>query len=72
LNELVRKLKSNNYDDNYYKKNSNFRKGDFMKIIIFAGGWGSRMGQLAEVIPKPMVSIGNKPILWHIMKIYSH
>ena len=42
-----------------------------MKIIILAGGLGTRMGQLTELIPKPMVNIGNKPILWHIMKIYS-
>jgi glucose-1-phosphate cytidylyltransferase len=43
-----------------------------MKVIILAGGWGTRLGQMAELIPKPMVSIGNKPVLWHIMKIYSH
>ena len=43
-----------------------------MKVIILAGGWGTRLGQLSEIIPKPMVYIGNKPILWHIMKIYSH
>ena len=43
-----------------------------MKVIILAGGWGSRLGHLTELIPKPMVKIGNKPILWHIMKIYSH
>ncbi|MBT4662581.1 MAG: glucose-1-phosphate cytidylyltransferase [Candidatus Marinimicrobia bacterium] len=43
-----------------------------MKVIILAGGWGTRMGQLAELLPKPMVSIGNMPVLWHIMKIYSH
>ena len=42
-----------------------------MKTIILAGGWGSRLGQLSEMIPKPMVTIGNKPILWHIMKTYS-
>ena len=42
-----------------------------MKVIILAGGWGSRLGQLTESIPKPMVAIGNKPVLWHIMKIYS-
>ncbi len=42
-----------------------------MKVIIFAGGWGTRLGQLSEVIPKPMVLIGNRPILWHIMKYYS-
>ena len=43
-----------------------------MKTIIFAGGWGTRMGQLTELVPKPLVLIGSKPILWHIMKIYSH
>jgi len=43
-----------------------------MKTIILAGGWGSRLGQLSESIPKPMVTIGNKPVLWHIMKTYSH
>ena len=43
-----------------------------MKVIILAGGWGTRMGQLADLIPKPMAHIGNKPILWHIMKNYSH
>jgi len=43
-----------------------------MKTIILAGGWGTRMGQLAEIVPKPMVYIGNRPVLWHIMKTYSH
>jgi glucose-1-phosphate cytidylyltransferase len=43
-----------------------------MKVIILAGGMGTRLGQQVEAIPKPMVLIGNKPILWHIMKIYSH
>ena len=43
-----------------------------MKVIILAGGWGTRLGKQTEVIPKPMVPIGNKPILWHIMKIYSN
>ncbi|MHA1284392.1 MAG: glucose-1-phosphate cytidylyltransferase [Promethearchaeota archaeon] len=43
-----------------------------MKVIILAGGWGTRLGRRTELIPKPMVKIGNKPILWHIMKIYSH
>ena len=35
-----------------------------MKTIILAGGWGTRLGQLSELIPKPMVTIGNKPVLW--------
>ena len=43
-----------------------------MKVIILAGGWGTRLGSLSEDIPKPMVKIGNKPIIWHIMKIFSH
>jgi len=43
-----------------------------MKTIILAGGWGSRLGVITELIPKPMVPIGGKPVLWHIMKIYSH
>ena len=43
-----------------------------MKTVILAGGWGSRLGQRTTTIPKPMLKIGNKPILWHIMKIYSH
>jgi glucose-1-phosphate cytidylyltransferase len=43
-----------------------------VKVIILAGGWGTRMGQLAELKPKPMVNVGGKPILWHVMKIYSH
>ena len=42
-----------------------------MKVIILAGGYGTRLGNITEAIPKPMVKIGNKPILWHIMKIYS-
>ena len=42
-----------------------------MKVIILAGGWGTRLGKQASEIPKPMVLIGNKPILWHIMKIFS-
>lgn len=42
-----------------------------MKIVILAGGWGTRLGSLTELIPKPMLKIGNRPILWHIMKLYS-
>ena len=42
-----------------------------MKVVILAGGHGTRLGHLSENIPKPMVKIGNKPVLWHIMKIYS-
>ncbi len=43
-----------------------------MPVVIFCGGQGSRMKEETEFRPKPMVSLGGKPILWHIMKIYSH
>jgi glucose-1-phosphate cytidylyltransferase len=43
-----------------------------MKVVIFAGGLGTRLSEETDVRPKPMVEIGGKPILWHIMKIYSH
>jgi glucose-1-phosphate cytidylyltransferase len=43
-----------------------------MKVVIFAGGLGTRISEETDVRPKPMVEIGGKPILWHIMKIYSH
>lgn len=42
-----------------------------MKTIILAGGYGTRLGNITEAIPKPLIKIGNKPILWHIMKIYA-
>ncbi len=43
-----------------------------MKTIILAGGWGTRLGQHTEWIPKPMVQIGERPMVWHIMNIYAH
>ena len=42
-----------------------------MKVVILAGGYGSRLGEITEMIPKPMVTIGNKPILMHVMNIYA-
>lgn len=42
-----------------------------MKVVILAGGLGTRLSEETEVRPKPMVEIGGRPILWHIMKIYS-
>lgn len=43
-----------------------------MKAVILAGGLGSRISEETTIKPKPMIEIGGKPILWHIMKIYSH
>lgn len=42
------------------------------KVVILAGGLGTRLSEETKLVPKPMVEIGGKPILWHIMKIYSH
>ena len=42
-----------------------------MKAVIFAGGYGTRFSEKTQYMPKPMIEIGGKPILWHIMKIYS-
>lgn len=42
-----------------------------MKVLLLAGGFGTRLSEETNVLPKPMVEIGGKPILWHIMKMYS-
>jgi glucose-1-phosphate cytidylyltransferase len=53
-------------------------KGDFVpasvvdKLVILAGGLGTRLSEETEVRPKPLVEIGGRPIIWHLMKIYSH
>src|SRR5258707_537689 len=43
-----------------------------MKAVILAGGLGTRISEETSVRPKPMIDIGGKPVLWHILKIYSH
>ena len=43
-----------------------------MKVVILAGGFGTRLSEETQIKPKPMIEIGGKPILWHIMKIYSY
>ncbi len=43
-----------------------------MKVVILAGGFGTRISEESHLIPKPMIEIGDRPILWHIMKHYSH
>ena len=42
-----------------------------MKVVILAGGFGSRISEYSKKIPKPMITVGDKPLLWHIMKTYS-
>jgi glucose-1-phosphate cytidylyltransferase len=43
-----------------------------MKLVILAGGLGTRIAEESEIRPKPMIEIGERPLIWHIMKIYSH
>ena len=43
-----------------------------MKVVILAGGFGTRISEESHLKPKPMIEIGGKPIMWHIMKLYSH
>ena len=43
-----------------------------MKVVLFCGGLGMRMREYSEAVPKPMVSIGYRPVLWHVMKYYAH
>jgi glucose-1-phosphate cytidylyltransferase len=43
-----------------------------MKVVLFCGGLGTRMREYSEAVPKPMVPIGYRPILWHVMKYYAH
>ena len=43
-----------------------------MKAVILAGGYGTRISEESHMRPKPMIEIGGMPLLWHIMKIYSH
>ncbi len=43
-----------------------------MKVVVLAGGYGSRLSEETELRPKPMVEVGGRPLLWHIMKYYAH
>ena len=43
-----------------------------MKVVLFCGGLGTRLKEYSETIPKPMVEIGHRPIMWHLMKYYAH
>ena len=54
---------------NWYKVKKNKIEYLKMKAVIFAGGLGTRFSEKTQYMPKPMIEIGGKPILWHIMKI---
>ena len=43
-----------------------------MKVVLFCGGLGTRLREHSETIPKPLVNIGHRPILWHLMRYYAH
>ena len=43
-----------------------------MRVVLFCGGLGMRLRDYSEAIPKPMVPIGYRPLLWHVMKYYAH
>jgi glucose-1-phosphate cytidylyltransferase len=43
-----------------------------VKVVLFCGGQGMRMREASELVPKPMIPVGNRPILWHVMKYYAH
>ena len=43
-----------------------------MKVVLFCGGLGTRLQAYSDTIPKPMVSIGTRPMLWHLMRYYAH
>lgn len=43
-----------------------------MKVVLFCGGFGMRLREFSEAVPKPLVPVGNRPILWHLMKYYAH
>lgn len=43
-----------------------------MKVVLFCGGYGTRMQEYSETIPKPLVTIGYRPIIWHLMRYYAH
>jgi len=45
---------------------------NFVKVVMLCGGLGTRLREETEYRPKPMVEIGGRPILWHIMKLYAH
>ncbi|MCE3250559.1 MAG: rfbF, partial [Geminicoccaceae bacterium] len=47
-------------------------RGRGLKVVLFCGGLGMRMREYSEIIPKPMVPLGHRPLLWHSMRYYAH
>ncbi len=43
-----------------------------MKVVLFCGGMGMRLREYSDQVPKPLVEVGHRPILWHLMKYYAH
>ncbi len=43
-----------------------------MKVVLFCGGLGTRLREHSDTIPKPLVNVGYRPILWHLMRYYAH
>jgi glucose-1-phosphate cytidylyltransferase len=60
------------YANAHHIRIANARDSQGMKAVILAGGLGTRISEESHLRPKPMIEIGGRPILWHIMKIYSH
>jgi glucose-1-phosphate cytidylyltransferase len=52
--------------------NSSAERGERVKVVILAGGMGTRIAEESAARPKPMIEVGGRPILWHIMKLYAH
>src|SRR3977135_3059803 len=48
------------------------RVGQRMKVVLFCGGLGTRLREHSDTIPKPLVNIGYRPIIWHLMRYYAH
>src|SRR6266481_3900434 len=53
-------------------QNRSLKEGQQMKVVLFCGGAGMRLRGYSEDVPKPMVTIGSRPVLWHVMKYYAH
>ena len=48
------------------------RRSAGMKVVLFCGGLGTRLREHSDTIPKPLVNVGYRPILWHLMRYYAH